>query len=571
VGAGPRRASSRPEAASAPAPGPLSLWRSFGRHAPTLGVIANRVAWALPTLFGISLVTFALVQLAPGEPGVAGQVGSLRSDAVQQESSERLRRTYGFDLPLFFNAAIEDRGRRVRGAIADLGRDETSPLAERKLLRMTTLAVPELAKALSGAGRGEPRQRLRRVLDRILEVLRVPERETLARGPASGYEEWWRSRQDRFAAGAIRAAVGRLRQGADGAMAEVLLLHQRAVPALLESYLSSGASDDERRRLSQALSEITGHVVIYDGKAPLAERRSALGQWRDWWRSEETVYQDLTRGERLTGFFTRTQYARWLSRLLSGDFGESSYFRRRAWDVISERLPVTLWLNLAALLLAYLAGIPLGVFSAARRGSPVDRTIGVGLLLLYSLPVYWVGLVLVTTLGGLEGAALFPSGGLRSFRPEDAPLGSAWLDVAWHAALPVLCLAYGALAVVSRYQRAGMVEVLGQDYIRTARSKGLGEGRVIWRHGLPNGALPVINLLGLQVPFLLSGSVIVETIFDLPGLGSLALLAIHQHDTNVLMGLISLTAVLTLGGLLLADLLMIWVDPRIGLGRREVA
>ena len=127
------------------------------------------------------------------------------------------------------------------------------------------------------------------------------------------------------------------------------------------------------------------------------------------------------------------------------------------------------------------------------------------------------------------------------------------------------------IAADSRFGRASMLEVLGQDYIRTARAKGLGEGQVVWKHGLRNGIIPLVNLLGLQIPYLLSGSVIIESIFDIPGLGSLTLLAIQQRDTNVLMGVISITALLTMAGLLLADLLMLWADPRISLERSPEA
>ncbi len=416
------------------------------------------------------------------------------------------------------------------------------------------------------------RERLRRIIHAHLRQLPLAagRRRRLVSGSDRALLRWFRYREPDYRPGPMVAAVDRLLAsgGATAAQRQVLRLQKRAVPALIRRLRAEGQrqpSEAQRGMLTRALADITGHVVIYDPQTPAAERRSVLGQWRDWWRVEETVYRDLSGWEHLTGALTRTRYARWLGRLATGDFGESSYYRRRAWDVISERLPVTLGLNLAALLLAYLVAIPLGVWAAAHRGRAVDWLVSGGLLLLYSLPVYWVGLMLVIYLGGIEGPAWFPTGGLHSFRPADYPAGSTLLDLLWHAVLPVFCLGYAALAVVSRYQRAGMIEVLGQDYIRTARAKGLSERRVVWRHGLRNGVLPVINLLGMQIPYLLSGSVIVETIFDLPGLGSLLLLSIHQRDTNVLMGLLSLTAVLTLVGLLLADLLMLWADPRITL------
>ncbi len=542
------------------------------RHGPLRRLFLRRCLTALPTLFGISLLTFALVHLAPGDVGGGHGNGALRRGVVSAEAAENLRRTYGFDLPVFFNFDIQDRGRRIQRSLGELLDPDRAALAERRLIRAGTLAWPEIFLALSRLDDPNLRVRLRRIIHRHLDLLLVPQRKSLRGAPDAALIAWWRTHASAYQPDAIRRAVDRLvRTGGPSAHAAVLAIHQRAVPLLVKRLLSDHTSEAARKRLSQALADITGHVVLYDPEAPAVERRSTLGQWRDWWRSEELVYRDLDGWERVTGAVTRTRYARWIGRLVHGDFGESSYYRRRAWDVIAERIPVTLGLNLAALLLAYLVAVPLGVFTATRRGRLADRLINGGLLLLYSLPVYWVGLMLVLYLGGLEGPAWFPAGGLHSLRPENYPAGSGLLDLLWHAVLPVFCLGYAALAVVSRYQRAGMLDVLDQEYMRTARAKGLTERRVIWRHGLRNGVLPVINLLGLQIPYLLSGSVIVETIFDIPGLGSLTLLAIHQRDTNVLMGIIALTAVLTLVGLLLADVLMLFADPRIAFEREEAS
>ncbi|MFH2006257.1 MAG: ABC transporter permease [bacterium] len=541
-GGGPRRRGGRGE-----------LWRT----------VLRRVLVTLPTLFGISLATFLLVNLAPGEPGAGAGRGGLRSNTVTEEAAENLRRTYGFDLPLFLNTDIQDRGRRIRRSLAELGDTRRARLAERRLVRAGSLGLDELVESL---GKTPARAvTVRRVLAAILERMDEPGRSLLASGTVLDYARWWKRRRPAFRPSAVRRAVDGLVRGEPGAAGNVRRLDQRAVPLLLERLLNASTGGAARRRITEALSAVTGHAVRYDPAAPEVERRSALGQWRDFWRSEQTVYRDLSGWERFAGAFTHTRYGRWLGRLVRGDFGESLYYRRRAWDVIGERLPVTLALNLAALLLAYLLAVPLGVWSAVNRGRFMDRLVTTGLFVLYSLPSFWVALMLIIFLGGIEGPNLFPTSGLHSFQAADYPGGSALLDLLWHCVLPVFCLSYAALAVVSRYQRTGMLDVLGQDYIRTARAKGLSERRVVWRHGLRNGVIPLVNLLGLQIPYLLSGSVIVETIFDIPGLGSLTLIAIQQRDTNVLMGVVSLTAVLSLVGMLLADLLMLWADPRISL------
>ncbi len=525
----------------------------------------RRVLLAIPTLFGISLLTFALVNLAPGEPTAATGDSGLRSTAVTREAAENVRRTYGLDLPVFLNFDVQDRGKRTRRSLAELQRPDQASAAERRLVTAGTLALGELMSALAKAGPAEQAV-LRRILGRILEAAREPGGRKLAMGDRAALRQWWRQRRGAFRPAAVRATVKRLAAGEPGARRAVRRLHRRAVPVLVERLLAT-KDPKVRVRLTRALADITGHVVLYDPRAPAAERRSVMGQWRDWWRAEETVHRDLSGSERFWSTFTRTRYARWLGRLVRGDFGESLYFKQRAADIIADRLPVTLALNLAALLLAYLISIPLGVWSAVNRGRWVDRVVTSGLFVLYSLPTFWVALMLIIFLGGIEGPNLFPTSGLHSFRPQDYPAGSSLLDLIWHSVLPVFCLSYAALAVVSRYQRAGMLEVLDQDYIRTARAKGLGEGQVVWKHGVRNGIIPLVNLLGMQIPYLLSGSVIIETIFDIPGLGSLTLLAIQQRDTNVLMGIISITALLTMAGLLLADLLMLWADPRISLAR----
>jgi len=433
---------------------------------------------------------------------------------------------------------------------------------------MGTLAWPEVFQAI--ARHPDHVGRLRPVLDSVLARIGAPEATMLRAGPGSAYLAWWRAHGAAYGAAAVERTVSVwLKHGGSTELTRVRRLGKRAAPPLVAHMLARSSSEEERARASKALSAITGHVVIYDPAAPSVERRAALGAWRDWWRAERTGYQDLTGWERLTGALTRTRYARWLGRLVTGDFGPSSYYRRRAWEVIRERLPVTLGLNLAALILAYLLAVPLGVFSATRSGSGLDRLVSGGALLLYSLPVYWVGLMLVLWLGDAGGLGWFPSAGLHALRPEDYPAGSWALDVLWHSVLPVFCLAYGAVAVLSRYQRASMRQVLSEGFVTAARAKGLPERRVVWRHGARNALIPLVSLLGLQIPYLVSGSVLVESIFDLPGLGSLTLTAIYQRDTNVLMGVVCVAALLTWAGLLLSDLLLLWADPRIALERRD--
>ena len=246
-------------------------------------------------------------------------------------------------------------------------------------------------------------------------------------------------------------------------------------------------------------------------------------------------------------------YGRWLSHLVRGDLGASFRDGRPVLEVLSEALPVTLLLSLPSLLLGYLLAIPIGIVSGARPGGVLDRSFSWLVFFLYSLPLQWIALLLVVAASG----GGLPIQGLRSEGTRSFP------DLLAHLILPVACLTYGSLAVVSRYLRSSMLQEMGQDYVRTARAKGLSEAAVVLRHALPNSLLSLITLFGLTFPALVSGAVIVERIFGLPGMGRLTFDAVLGRDVPVLMGVITLAAAVTLLGMLASDLLYAAADPRI--------
>ncbi len=268
------------------------------------------------------------------------------------------------------------------------------------------------------------------------------------------------------------------------------------------------------------------------------------------------------------------QYGRLLRRLVTLDLGNRWQDGRAIVEVIGEALPVTLLLSTSSLVAAYLLAIPLGVFSAARRGSRVDSVVTLTLFLLYSLPSYWVGTMLLVFLGSgrfvscpwVQGGGCFPLQGWHSFQGfESKGFLSQCMDVWWHVTLPILTLTYGSLASLSRYMRSGMLDTLRQDYIRTAWAKGLTERRVLYVHALRNGIIPIITLLGLTLPYLISGSVIVEQIFGIRGMGYVALEAIRLPDYPLVITVVAFTAMVTMVGVLISDVLYVVVDPRIRL------
>ncbi len=255
------------------------------------------------------------------------------------------------------------------------------------------------------------------------------------------------------------------------------------------------------------------------------------------------------------------RYAIWLKRLVSLDFGNSFLDHRPVIAKIWERLPPTLVLNLASLILALLLAVPLGLYSAVRQYSLFDKVGGTLLYMLYSLPEFWVAVVLIMVFGVKLG--VLPFIGMESIDARDAGFFPHLWDRILHMILPTVCLTYGSLAYLSRFVRGSTLEIIRQDYVRTARAKGLDDAHVVYRHIFKNTLIPVLTLLGILLPTLISGSVILEYIFSWPGIGQLFFEAVLSRDYPTVMGLSFFTAVMVLLSTLVADLLCAWADPRI--------
>jgi peptide/nickel transport system permease protein len=255
------------------------------------------------------------------------------------------------------------------------------------------------------------------------------------------------------------------------------------------------------------------------------------------------------------------RYFTWLKRIGTLDFGNSFLDHRPVTEKIVERLPATLELNIASLLISLVLAVPLGLYSALRQHSRFDKLGGTGLYLLYSLPEFWVALLLIMFLG--VRLKILPINGMESIDARHLGFLPYVWDRTIHMVLPTFCLTYGSLAFLSRFVRSSSLEVIRQDYIRTARAKGLDETRIVYTHVFRNTMIPVLTLLGLVLPTLISGSIILESIFSWPGVGNLFFNAVLARDYPVVMGLSTITAVMVLLSTLLADLLYAWVDPRV--------
>ena len=280
----------------------------------------------------------------------------------------------------------------------------------------------------------------------------------------------------------------------------------------------------------------------------------ALAQWRKQYGLDQPLH---------------IQYGVWLKNLFTLNFGESFKDNQPVWNKIIERVPVTVRLNLWSLLLIYFIAIPLGVYSATHPNSLGDQMTTLAAFILFAVPLVWAATMAIVFICGGDFYYLFPPAGLESLDySENWSLWKRFKDQAWHVFLPVVLMSYDGFAGLSRYMRASMLDVLGQDYVNVARAKGLAERVVIFKHVLRNSLIPQVTILASILPGLLGGSVIIETIFSIPGLGQLGYESVLARDYPTVMALFTVSAVLTLIGILISDLLLSLVDPRIAFGRR---
>ncbi len=467
----------------------------------------------IPTFFGISLVIFLVLNLAPGHPGgqqLAADLAASVRGADTEESHRIFREQFGLDRPVLFNTRIW------------LGREE-------------------VAKALADmAGKGGAT-----AADRIRAQQRI--------------EDW--------GAFAVPHLVALMESSEDPLIRDLAVygLRLAARRPLVDPFASDPSPEQRAENQRRRAENERIRRMRYALDAPESEKRAVVAQWQAWY--QEAVPRFRHEGmDRLRTFFLETRFARYWSNLLRLDFGVSLVTREPVMATLMGKLRYSLSLSLSSLLLGYLISLPIGIYSAVDKDSPLDHATTVTLFMLYSLPTFFVGTLLLFTFSegsSFQGLRWFPIGGWRSPDAEQLTTLAQIRDVLWHLVLPVLCMSYGSFAALSRYMRSGLLGVIRSDYVRTARAKGLPESRVILYHAVRNGLLPVITLLAGLLPAILGGSVIVEVIFDIPGMGRWMIDSIYQRDYNVIMAVQLLSTLLVLFGILLSDLGYALVDPRI--------
>ncbi|MCS7303745.1 MAG: ABC transporter permease subunit [Thermoguttaceae bacterium] len=336
------------------------------------------------------------------------------------------------------------------------------------------------------------------------------------------------------------------------------------VPYFIEKLLHS-SPPEQKRMAAAALKLFVARPLELEAPpdATDAQLEEVAGNWLLHFDLHRPRYEPSLLG-RLWAIIADTQYAHMVWRLITFQFGRSAVKTRepviqKIWSALVVSFP----LMLMAELVIYFVAVPLGILCAVKRGSLVDRLITLGLFLLYSIPGFVAGMLFLIFLCYGDFLKIFPSLGLHSEGAENWGFFAYLLDYLWHAFLPVICLSLFSLAGLAMYSRTAMLDVLSQDYIRTARAKGLSEGKVIFKHALRNALIPILTLFATFLPALLGGSVLVEYLFGIPGMGRLSWECIEQKDFPTLMALIYIDALVVMFSILLTDILYVVADPRI--------
>ncbi|MHC4952254.1 MAG: ABC transporter permease [Planctomycetota bacterium] len=516
--------------------------------------LLRRTLLMIPTLFGISLLNFLLINAAD-----APRAGSISEDGVVDASAsadagaaERIfRSTFNLDKPVLFN---------TRFALED---SEIFWLVTTPMRAYSTIEEKKNARdTLEDYGRG--------ITPHLMRIANASHE--ISADIRADYEERWTDARGKWLKGdppldeAIvwpppEAAPDFDAKFSDDLRLKALDRLYANAPRRPRVRYGEALSEEEEQYNRDVREESRGLRTIFmrtRGDAP--DPDGALNEWNEWFEANKAEW-DYGFGDKVSMFFFQTRFAKFWAQLVKGDLGDSFIYRRPVSDLIWERLPISLTLSFGSLLLAYLLALPLGILSGTTHSSVSDQIITVILFALYSLPVMFLGVLLrdyfVTDL------KIFAGRGFNSANYAELTVLEQLVDRLKHIALPLITLTVGSLAYYSRYMKAGLLEIIRADFIRTARAKGLSEFVVVMRHAVRNSLIPIVTLLGASLPVLIGGSVIIEYIFQIDGMGRLGWQAVTQRDYGVLLGLNFVAAILTMIGVLLTDIFYALLDPRI--------
>ena len=480
-----------------------------------LTYVIKRVVLMIPTFLAISLIVFAIVNFAPGNPGakqIGSEGGQQANTGEQRESYRIFKEQFNIDKPVLLNTRYN----------------------------LTTADVREiLVSVLNENGNVKP-------------AARIESQETI----------------ENFGRYAVPALIDILQNDENIAM-RALASQRLTINARmrLKGEFRQQMSEEQKalnKEISKENASFTGkYFVTAEMEDPNAiSEEDATKFWTEWYGANQEGFT-YSGSQKMSILFLDTRFAKYWGNLVRLDFGVSHLDKRPVLEKVLGKLKYSLSLAVTSVFLAYLISLPLGIWSAVNENTPADRVVTVLLFMLYSLPSFFVGVVLLNffTIGApLEW---FPTSGFESMDTSQMTTIEYLKDVMAHIFLPIICMTYGSLAALSRYARTGLLDIIRADFIRTARAKGLSEGVVIIKHAARNGMIPILTLMATLLPVLIGGSVVIEVIFGIPGMGRLGFEAIMMRDYNVIMAILLISSVLTLIGMLISDLLYALVDPRI--------
>lgn len=601
--------------------------------------VFRRLVVMIPTLFGVTIVAFCIMQMAPGDPLEAqlDASGTIGETSMTREAYLIMHRDLKLDRPLLLNfrrfhdytdpirQAVFFRGQstdQIQQQLAELAAASdlpenaarlnflrsiniarfdqmlADPQSHQRLATMITIGVQlyledlgihgvRAAAAVLRDPQTSDQKRIGAI--RAMRLMVVEPFQTSFRRDADAANEphvmktwqlWWQRAEPNFPQldDARRARLAKRFQTmldleSRSEILEMLERFDRDDMRFFVERLLSDSPLEEKVLAAAALNLYVPNPLRLD--VPIEATDEMIQQAAENWLAHYELNRELyepTLGRKLGYLFLDTQYAHMVWRLITFQFGRSATRTRepvgpRIWRAVLVSAP----LMIMAQLIIYLVAVPLGILCAVNRSNPIDRSVSLALFVLYSIPPFVAGMMFLLFFCYGIFFNWFPSLGLHSAGSEDMGWGAWLLDYLWHAFLPVVCLSLFSLAAMAMYSRSSMLEVIGQDYIRTARAKGLSETSVILKHGLRNALIPIITLFAGFLPGMLGGSVLIEVIFGIPGMGRLSFDSILSRDFPTLMALIYINAIVVMVSILLTDLLYVVADPRIsfhGRGQR---
>lgn len=490
--------------------------------------ILKRILFFIPTLIVISLLAFIISINAPGDPldrmvsgkESGGEMSSQQTNTKKEE--DRWRKKLGLDLPVFY-------------------------------FSITTLSTPDTLYKFYDDNEQTALKRLIREFGNWPEISAwnssLDQLETAISNlsPDSTQINTYGNNVIRDTINKIRIEAGNLKISYSDKLIPIKLqrIKQNAEQLPYLNDISDEINNAEKKYIA-----IQQNATKYKNYIP-AMHFYKYNQYHRW------IFGD---GNWLTGKGIKD-----CAGLVRGDFGYSYETKLKVSNVIGDRIKWSLFFTLVSILLAYLISLPIGLKAAARKNSLFDRTSSVILFILYSMPTFWVATLLLMGFANTEALSIFPASGIQPVTgiPEDANMLEIIRLRLPYLILPTIAYTYSQLAFLSRITRVSALEIISQDYIRTARAKGLSEGTVLYKHVFRNTLLPIITIFSNIFPLAISGSVILETIFTIPGMGQQIFHAIQTNDYPVIIDVFTLTGILTLAGYLIADILYAVADPRI--------